>query len=198
MAAYRPSNSSCTNGGSSAATSDTTRRSSVSAQSGGTAKYTPSVSASSSVTPRAASSAHMRPSVSRPRRVTSLAACTSAKRVRSPPAARYPYAELTTIFMADDMPSYIDRSAEPGGAARRCGRRARLRREPRFDESIDERQGRAEVVAIRSDPKGAHERWIQARDVGLHDAMRNTGSEEVQRGAAVHRAVAGFVRGQCS
>ena len=82
------------------------------------------------------------------------------------------------------------------GRAGRRGTRARLRRESLLDQPVDEREQRAEVVARRPDAIGAHQRGIQARDVGLHDALRDAGREEVQRGAAVRRAVALLVRGQ--
>ena len=58
------------------------------------------------------------------------------------------------------------------------------------------RQHRAEPIARRPDPIGAHQRRIQARHVRLHHAPRHARREQVQRRAGVRRAVARLVRRQ--
>ena len=80
--------------------------------------------------------------------------------------------------------------------ARRCGAAGCLRGEPPLDEAIDECEHRAEGISRRPDPERAHQRWIQARDVGLDDPVRHTRGEQVQRGTRVRRAIARRVRGQ--
>ena len=80
--------------------------------------------------------------------------------------------------------------------ARRRRARARLGGEPLLDQPIDQREQRAEPVARRADPVRAHQRRVQAGDVGLDDALCHAGGEQVQRRAAVRRAIAGLVRGQ--
>ena len=99
---------------------------------------------------------------------------------------------MTTSFIAADVASWTYRSGRSGG--RRA--RRRLGGESLLDEPVDEREQSAERIARRTDAIRAHERRIQARDVGLDDACRNAGGEEVQCGAAVRRAIASSVRGQ--
>jgi hypothetical protein len=99
---------------------------------------------------------------------------------------------LTTSFIADDIASWLCRSAEPGGAARG----GRFGGEARLDEAIDEGEQRAESIARRADAEGAHERRIQTRDVRLDHAMRDARREQVQPGSCVHGAVARLVRRQ--
>jgi hypothetical protein len=78
------------------------------------------------------------------------------------------------------------------------GRRAAgcLGGEPLVHEPVDEGEQRAQPVARGADAVLAHERRVEARHVGLDDALRHARGEEVQRGAGVHGAVAAERRGE--
>jgi hypothetical protein len=47
-----------------------------------------------------------------------------------------------------------------------------------LDEAIDEGEHGAEMVAGGADPESAHERRVEARDIGLHDPARDSRGEE--------------------
>ena len=82
-------------------------------------------------------------------------------------------------------------------ALRRAGGRglsAGLGVETLLHEPVHEREQHPQSIASRADPVLAHQRGIKARDVGLHDAPRDARREEVQRRAAVRRAVPRLVR----
>jgi hypothetical protein len=80
--------------------------------------------------------------------------------------------------MAAETASCVWRSAEPGGAALAAALAARR------------------CSTSRADAVGAHQRRVQAGDVGLHHAGRDAGGEQVQRRAAVRSAIAALVRGK--
>ena len=150
------------------------------------------MSASSSVTPRAPSSRHISSEhlAAAPRH---LVGRVDVREARQSAAGR----EVPVGRVHHELHRRRHRLVRVAlGRARRRGARARLGRQPPLHEPIHQREHRAEVVARRPDPVRAHQRRIQARDVGLDDAPRHAGREQVQRRAAVRRAVAGLVRGQ--
>ena len=74
-------------------------------------------------------------------------------RVSPPPAARQPYAEFTTSFIASrPLASWVYRSAEPGGAARAFA----FRRKPQLDQPVHQ-ASIAEMVAPEGRFGGAHQ-----------------------------------------
>jgi len=59
---------------------------------------------------------------------------------------------------------------------------------------IASRPERSQPIPGWADPACAHQRWVQIRDIRLHDPVRHTRCKQVQRGAAVWRSIPGLMR----
>ncbi len=113
-------------------------------------------------------------------------------------------AEVAVEGVDQDLEGALQRIGVEALGLRRGGAHARLRPEPAAAQVVEQREEHAQVVALRADPPGEHERGVERPDVAVVDPVDHAGLEHVgvaarERARCVrqgHGAVLGVVRAQ--